>query len=73
MTTKQQEREALAKIRKIVESLGENSYVGTALDAKQMNNLAKAFGVSASEMFRLEVEYQEERAARDTAGRAALL
>jgi len=30
MTTKRQEREALAKIRKIVEGLGENSYVGTA-------------------------------------------
>lgn len=32
MTTKQQEREALAKIRKIVEGLGEDSYIGTALD-----------------------------------------
>ncbi len=30
MTTKQQEREALTKIRKIVEALGEDSYVGTA-------------------------------------------
>lgn len=30
-TTKQQERDALNKIRKIIEGLGENSYVGTAL------------------------------------------
>jgi hypothetical protein len=30
MTTKQQERDALAKIRKIVEALGEDSYIGTA-------------------------------------------
>ncbi len=30
MTTKQQEREALKKIRKIVEALGEDSYIGTA-------------------------------------------
>lgn len=32
MTTKEQERKALEQIRKIVEGLGENSYVGTALD-----------------------------------------
>lgn len=32
MTTKEQERKALAQIRKIVESLGENSYVGTAFE-----------------------------------------
>jgi len=32
MTTKQQERDALAKIRKIVEGLGENSYIGTAFE-----------------------------------------
>ena len=31
MTTKEQERKALAKIREIVSGLGENSYVGTAL------------------------------------------
>lgn len=30
--TKDQERKALEKIRKIVEELGENSYVGTALE-----------------------------------------
>lgn len=32
MTTKQQEREALAKIREIIASLGEGSYVGTAFE-----------------------------------------
>lgn len=32
MTTKEQERQAIAKIRKIVEGLGENSYVGTAME-----------------------------------------
>jgi hypothetical protein len=32
MATKQQEREALAKIRKIVSGLGEQSYIGTAFD-----------------------------------------
>lgn len=32
MTTKEQERKALAQIRKIVESLGEDSYIGTAFE-----------------------------------------
>ena len=32
MTTKEQERKAVEKIRKIVEELGENSYVGTAFE-----------------------------------------
>lgn len=32
MTTKQQEREALEKIRKIVSALGEGSYIGTAFE-----------------------------------------
>lgn len=32
MTTKEQERKALEKIRKIVSDLGENSYVGTAFE-----------------------------------------
>lgn len=31
VTTKDQERQAVEKIRKIVEGLGENSYVGTAM------------------------------------------
>ena len=32
MTVKEQERKALAQIREIVEALGPDSYVGTALD-----------------------------------------
>lgn len=32
MTTKEQERKALAQIKKIVESLGEDSYIGIALE-----------------------------------------
>ena len=32
MTTKEQERKALAQIRKIVEGLGEDSYIGTAFE-----------------------------------------
>lgn len=32
MTTKEQERQAIEKIRKIVEGLGENSYLGTAME-----------------------------------------
>lgn len=32
MTTKEQERKVLAQIKKLVEGLGEDSYVGTAFD-----------------------------------------
>ena len=32
MTTKEQERKALEQIRKIVEGLGEDSYIGTAFE-----------------------------------------
>lgn len=32
MTTKEQERKALAQIKKIIDGLGENSYVGTAFE-----------------------------------------
>lgn len=32
MTTKEQERKALAQIRKIVEGLGQDSYIGTAFE-----------------------------------------
>lgn len=32
MTTKEQEKQALDKIRKIVDGLGENSYIGTAFE-----------------------------------------
>lgn len=32
MTAKEEERQALEKIRKIVEGLGEGSYIGTAME-----------------------------------------
>lgn len=49
MTSKQEERKALAQIRKIVEGLGENSYIGMALEgcfeiAEQ--NIENDFGCS---------------------------
>ena len=51
MTTKAQEREALAKIRKIVEDLGgTESYVGAALEGAfdiAEENIANDWGVSA--------------------------
>lgn len=36
MTTKDQERKAVEKIRKIVEELGENSYVGFAMEGGEL-------------------------------------
>lgn len=49
MTTKEQERKALEQIRKIVEGLGEGSYIGTAFegcfeDAEE--NIENDFGLS---------------------------
>lgn len=49
MTTKEQERKALAKIREIVDGLGENSYIGIAFegcfeDAEE--NIENDFGLS---------------------------
>jgi hypothetical protein len=38
MTTKEQERQAIEKIRKIVEGLGENSYVGFAMEGLHGTN-----------------------------------
>lgn len=49
MTTKEQERKALAKIRKIVEELGENSYIGMAFDGCfeiAENNIDDDYGCS---------------------------
>ena len=49
MTTKEQERKALEKIRKIVEELGENSYVGTAFEGCfeiAEDNIENDFGCS---------------------------
>jgi len=54
MTTKEQERKALEQIRKIVESLGENSYVGTAFagcfeDAEE--NIENDFAMSMKDRY----------------------
>lgn len=62
MTTKEQERQAIAKIRKIVEGLGENSYVGMAMDgvlevAEQNIEYDAAFSLKG------EVKVAEEREA----------
>ena len=48
-TTKAQERKALEQIRKIVEGLGENSYIGTAFDGCfeiAEENIENDFGLS---------------------------
>lgn len=50
MTTKADEIKALAKIRKIVEEMGENSYIGTAFDGcfeMAEGNIENDFGDSA--------------------------
>lgn len=59
VTTKQQERDALNKIRKIIEGLGENSYIGTALAgcleiAEQ--NIEYDFGDSLQERLKIAEE-----------------
>jgi hypothetical protein len=49
MATKAQEREALEKIRKIIEELGENSYLGTAFEGFfeiAEDNIENDFGCS---------------------------
>lgn len=49
MTTKEQERKALAQIRKIVESLGEDSYIGMAFEGcfeMAAENIENDFGCS---------------------------
>lgn len=61
MTTKDQERQAIARIRRIVEGLGANSYVGTAMEgvlevAEQNIEYDAAFSLKG------EVEVAEKRA-----------
>jgi len=54
MPTKEQERKALAKIREIVESLGEDSYIGTALDGcldDAAENIENDFALSMRERY----------------------
>lgn len=66
MTTKEQERRAIAKIRKIVEGLGENSYVGTAMEgvlevAEQNIDYDAAFSLKGE----VEVSQKREREAEE--------
>jgi uncharacterized protein YeeX (DUF496 family) len=52
IATKQEEKNALLKIQKIVENLGENSYLGMAFEGIWKiaeNNIENDFGVSASD------------------------
>lgn len=66
IATKQQEREALEKIKAIVAELGENSYVGTALrgcfeDAEE--NIANDFALSMYDRWQsAEYKYETEKA-----------
>lgn len=67
MTTKEQERQAIGKIRKIIEGLGENSYVGTAMEgvlevAEQNIEFDAAFSLKArAEMAAKDVEELEKK------------
>lgn len=70
MTTKEQERQAITKIRRIVEGLGENSYVGTAMEgvlevAEQNIEYDAAFSLKGeaevSEKRKREVEEENEK------------
>ena len=69
--TKKQEREALAKIKEIVAELGENSYVGTALqgcfpDAEQ--NIENDWALSMYDRWQYaEQNYETEKAAANEA------
>lgn len=70
MATKEQEKKALEKIREIVDSLGEGSYVGTAMDgvwevAEQNIDLDTAFSLKEQKiMLEREMEVQVKKAAR---------
>ena len=69
MATKEQEKKALEKIREIVDSLGEGSYVGTAMDgvwevAEQNIDLDTAFSLKEQKiMLEREMEAQVKKAA----------
>lgn len=55
MTTKQQEREALQKIREIVEALGEDSYIGMAFEGvfeTAEDNIENDFACSLAQQVR---------------------
>lgn len=69
MTTKEQEKQALEKIREIVESLGEGSYIGTAMEgiwevAEQNIDLDTAFSLKGQKtMLEKELEAQMRKTA----------
>jgi hypothetical protein len=71
MTTKQQEREALARIREIVEGLGESSYVGTAFEGvleDAEDNISNNIRFSARGLPKIEINaLKENKADRDAA------
>ena len=62
MTTKEQERKALEKIRKIVEELGENSYIGIAFEGcfeLAEENIENDFGCSMKQRWEIAEEKLE--------------
>lgn len=64
MTTKAEERKALEQIRKIVEKLGENSYIGTAFEGcfeMAEENIENDFGNSAKWYIEKVYELEAER------------
>ena len=68
--TKEQERKALEKIKKIVDELGENSYVGTALDGCfeiAEENIENDFACSMKQKY--EAEQKETEHFRKLAGK----
>ena len=69
MTTKAQERKALEQIRKIVEGLGENSYIGMAFEGcfeMAESNIDNDFGNSPKEAITtLRKKYEEAKAEAD--------
>lgn len=67
MTTKEQEKQALLKIRKIVDGLGEDSYIGTAMEgvwevAEQNIELDAAFSLAGQKRaLERELESRDQR------------
>lgn len=63
MTTKQQEREALAKIKEIINGLGEGSYVATAFEGCYeiaIENIDNDFACSMKQRYESESKRREE-------------
>lgn len=76
MTTKEQERKALAQIRKIVEGLGSGSYIGMAFEGCfeiAEENIENDFGCSMKQKWEAaEQKYQAAAQERDDAQAAAV-